>query len=119
MTLMQVGIDVVIAVGVVAVIVYALYRLVGWARRRQKRAYVIGAMLSPFMAAGHVVDPDFRIVHEAKQHKKREEAEPGDPPSDDSDAAPVDLPPRTAKPQSKAKRVLARNIRIVGRATYA
>lgn len=35
---------------------------------------------------GHVVDTDFRIVHEAKQHKKREEGEPGDPSNDDQDA---------------------------------
>ena len=56
----------------------------------EKRAYAIGAALAPFMAMGHVVDTDFRIVHEAKQHKKREEDEPGDPPNDDDEDAPAD-----------------------------
>ena len=53
----------------------------GWARRQSKRAYFIGAALAPFIALGNVVDPDFRIVQEAKQLKKREEDDPGDPPN--------------------------------------
>ena len=54
--------------------------VVHWARRRSRRAYVIGAVLAPFMT-GNVVDPDFRIVQEAKQLKKREEDDSGDPPA--------------------------------------
>jgi hypothetical protein len=48
---------------------------------QSKRAYFIGAALAPFIALGNVVDPDFRIVQEAKQLKKREEDDPGDPPN--------------------------------------
>jgi hypothetical protein len=117
MPLDRVVVDVVLAVAVLAVILFCLYRVVGWARRRQKRAYVVGAALTPFMAAGHVVDPDFRIVHEAKQHKKREEDEPGDPPSDERDALSVAAPPERST--AKAKRVLARGFCSGTRATFA
>jgi hypothetical protein len=59
-----------------------LYRVVKWARARSKKAYVVGALFAPFMAMGKVDDPDFRIVNEAKQHKKREEDDAGDPPDE-------------------------------------
>lgn len=67
------------------VAVLCLYRVVVWARRRSKRAYVIGAALAPIMALGKVTDPDFRIVQEAKQLKKREEDDSGDPPAPEDD----------------------------------
>ena len=70
------------------VAIFCLYRVVVWARRRSKRAYVVGAALAPFIALGKVTDPDFRIVQEAKQLKKREEDDSGDPP------APEDEPSR-------------------------
>ena len=117
MPLDRVVVDVALAVTVVAVILVCLYRVVGWARRRQKRAYIVGAALTPFMAAGHVVDPDFRIVHEAKQHKKREEDEPGDPPSEDRDALSVAAPPEPST--GKVTRILARGFRSGARATFA
>jgi hypothetical protein len=117
MPLDRVVVDVVLAATVVAVILFCLSRVVGWARRRQKRAYVVGAALTPFMAAGHVVDPDFRIVHEAKQHKKREEDEPGDPPSEDSGALIVAASPEPSRP--KAERICARSFRSGTRATFA
>jgi len=63
---------------------YVAYRVVTWARRQKKRAYVIGAVLAPL--AFNVVDPDFRIVNEAKQLKKREEDNPGDPPDDEGES---------------------------------
>ena len=73
-----------LTVGAIAVFLCAvflcLYRVIVWARRRSKRAYVVGAVLAPFMALGHVKDPDFRIVHEAKRLKEQEEDDPGDPP---------------------------------------
>ena len=69
------------------VAILGLYRVVVWARRRSKRAYVIGAALAPFMALGRVVDPDFRIVQEAKRLKNREEDDSGDPPSPDDEPA--------------------------------
>jgi hypothetical protein len=117
MTLTQVVIDVVIAVAVVAAILYVLHRVVGWARRRQRRAYAIGAALAPFMSMGLVVDPDFRIVHEAKQHKKREEDEPGDPPNGEDDLESVDPPPEPPRP--KMKRVRATALRLWNRESLA
>jgi len=65
---------------------FCLYRVVVWARRRSKRAYFIGAALAPFIALGRVVDPDFRIVQEAKQTKKREEDDGGDPPAPEDES---------------------------------
>jgi hypothetical protein len=77
--------DALLAAGTVAmffcVVILGLYRVVVWARRRSKRAYVIGAALAPLIALGRVVDPDFRIVQEAKRLKKREEDDAGDPPA--------------------------------------
>jgi hypothetical protein len=67
------------------VLFYFLYRIVVWARRRAKRAYIIGAALAPFMALGNVADPDFRILQEAKRLKNREDDDPGDPPDPDDD----------------------------------
>jgi hypothetical protein len=107
MRLAEVIIDVVLAVGALAAILYCLYCVVGWARRRRKRAYAIGAALAPFMALGNVVDPDFRIVHEAKQHKRREEDEPGDPPGDEEDLAHLDPPPVTTRPKIERMRASA------------
>lgn len=120
MTLTQVIIDVVVLAVVVAAILYLLYLVVGWARRRAKRAYVIAAGLAPFMALGHVVDPEYRIVHEAKQHKKREEDEPGDPPSDDDGDVTPD-PPQPQRPTSGGKftRLFAPLVQPRNRATWA
>jgi hypothetical protein len=123
MTLTQVIIDVVVLAVVVAAILFVLYLIVGWARRRAKRAYVIAAGLAPLMALGHVVDPEYRIVHEAKQHKKREEDEPGDPPSDESDDG--DVAPDPAEPPQrptsggKFTRLFAPLVRARNRATSA
>jgi hypothetical protein len=66
------------------VAILGLYRVVVCARRRSKRAYVIGAAFAPFIALGKVTDPDFRIVQEAKQLKKRDEDDAGDPPAEDN-----------------------------------
>lgn len=78
-------IDALLATGAVAIFlcgaILCLYRVVVWARRRSKRAYVIGAALAPLIALGKLTDPDFRIVQEAKQLKKREEDDSGDPPA--------------------------------------
>ena len=82
MTLWVIVRDVGVAIGTLILLVYCLYRLVVWARTRAKGAYVLGAALAPFMGFGNVSDPDFRIVNEAKQHKKREEDDGGDPPNE-------------------------------------
>jgi hypothetical protein len=68
-----------VATAILAVL-YTLYRLVRWAWSRARGAYVVGAVLAPF-GAGNVVDPDFRTVNEAKQQKKRQEDDVGDPPN--------------------------------------
>jgi len=77
--------DALLAAGAVAIFfcsaILCLYRVVVWARRRAKSAYVIGAALAPLIALGKVTDPDFRIVQEAKQLKKRDEDDAGDPPA--------------------------------------
>ena len=81
--------DALLAAGTVAIFfcvtLLGLYRVVTWARRRSKRAYVIAAALAPIMALGMVVDPDMRIVQEAKRLKKREEDNPGDPPESEDE----------------------------------
>jgi hypothetical protein len=66
----------------VLLIPYLLYRVARWARGRPTGAYVLGAVLAPVIAAGSVVDPDSRIVNEAKQSKESEEDDAGDPPND-------------------------------------
>jgi hypothetical protein len=81
--------DALLAAGTVALsfcaAIWCLYRVVVWARRRKKRAYVIGAALAPIIALGMAVDPDMRIVQEAKRLKKREEDNPGDPPASEDE----------------------------------
>jgi uncharacterized sodium:solute symporter family permease YidK len=72
-----------IALGTVLILAVVLIccRLVTWARQRNARGYVVGALFGPFMAMGHVVDPDFRIVHEAKRGRETKENDGGDPPT--------------------------------------
>lgn len=115
MNLVQVATDVVLAVGALCAILYALYRVVLWARRRAKRAYIIGAALAPFIALGNVSDPDFRIVQEAKQHKQREEDEPGDPPNPEDEAAPQYPVSKASPPQSRAKRRMKESMMLTPR----
>jgi hypothetical protein len=81
-----VAIDVFMGVTLVALFLYVLYRIAVWAWKRARGAYVLGAALAPLGAAGNVSDPDFRLVHEAKQQKKREEDNPGDPPNDEQES---------------------------------
>jgi hypothetical protein len=81
--------DALLAAGAIVIFFYVvvrcLHRVVVWARRRSKRAYVIGAALAPFMALGNVSDPDFRILHEAKRVKNREDDDSGDPPGSEDE----------------------------------
>ena len=106
MTLSEALINVLLLAGIVAAFIVCGYRVVVWARRRAKGAYVVGAVLSPIIALGKVTDPDFRIVMEAKQHKKREEDEPGDPPNPeyelDLEAENVDDVPRPPRPRKRS-----------------
>jgi hypothetical protein len=68
------------AAGLVAVVFFAGYRAVLWAKRQAKGAYVLGAVLIPLGSFGKVTDPDGRIVLEAQQSKRKEEDDNGDPP---------------------------------------
>ncbi len=86
MSLGSVAIDVFVTVTLIALFLYALYRIAVWAWKRARGAYVLGAVLVPLGAVGNVGDPDFQIVNEAKQHKKREEDNPGDPPNDEEES---------------------------------
>jgi hypothetical protein len=70
-----------------AVIAMILWKLVVWARARANGAYVLGALFSPFMGFGDVVDPDFKIVNETKRVKQKEEDDSSDPPSSDADSS--------------------------------
>jgi hypothetical protein len=72
----------VLAAVAVLLIPYLLYRVARWARARTTGAYVLGVALSPIIAAGSVVDPDSRVVNEAKQLKRQEEDDAGDPPNE-------------------------------------
>jgi hypothetical protein len=67
------------------IVVRCLRRVVVWARRGSKKAFVVGAALAPFIALGNVGDPEFRIVQEAKRLKNREDDNPGDPPDPEDD----------------------------------
>lgn len=71
-----------LAASAVLLSVYLLYRIARWARKRTTGAYVLGVALAPVIAAGSVVDPDSRIVNEAKQSNERNEDDAGDPPND-------------------------------------
>lgn len=63
-----------VVVAVLAIVPYLLYRLMRWARGRTRGAQALGAVLTEVTQAA--------VVHEAKQGKKRQEGEAGDPPND-------------------------------------
>ena len=83
MNLESVVTGVFIGTAAVFLVSYLLYSVVLWARKRAKGAYILGAVLAPFIASGNVSDPDFRIVNEAKQGGKRKDGDTGDPPTDE------------------------------------
>jgi len=62
------------AIGAVLV-VYLLYRLMRWARGRTKGAQMLGAVLTDVTQSV--------VVHEAKQGRKRDEGQAGEPPNED------------------------------------
>lgn len=64
-----------IAMAVLGVVAYLVSRLMRWARRRTRSAYVLGAVLTEVTQNA--------AVHEAKQGKKSEEGEDGDPPNEE------------------------------------
>jgi hypothetical protein len=72
--------DVLVAAVGLGLIIFVLYKVVVWARTRAEGAYVLGALFSPLMGFGDVVDPDHRIANEAKKLTQEEEDDAGDPP---------------------------------------
>ena len=76
-----------LAAGGLGLFFLLLYRITLWARRRASGAYVLGAFLIPIGGMGNVSDPDFKIVNEAKQVKRKEEDDAGDPPNGDFEQA--------------------------------
>jgi len=66
---------VLIAVAGLGLIAYLLTRLIRWARGRTRGAYVLGSVLTEVTQGA--------VVHEAKQGKKREEGDAGDPPNEE------------------------------------
>jgi hypothetical protein len=71
--------DVSVVVVGLGLIIFLLYKIAIWARGRAQGAYVLGALFSPLMGFGDVVDPDYRIADETKQGKQKEEDGSGDP----------------------------------------
>jgi len=79
--------NVMLAGGGLSLVIFPLYAIVLWARTRASGAYVLGAFLIPIGGMGNVSDPDFKIVNEARQLKREEEDDTGDPPNSEVDQA--------------------------------
>jgi len=77
--------DALLAAGMVAIFfcttIWCLYRVVTWARRRSKRAYVIGAALAPLIALGRKEARHVIVNHiSIRMHRSRatRQASPND-----------------------------------------
>jgi hypothetical protein len=68
-------VDVVLLASAVALVAFLLYRLVRWARGHSRGAEMLGAVLTEVTQG--------TAVYEAKQGKKRDEGNAGDPPHDE------------------------------------
>jgi len=68
-------IDAVVAITALGLVTYLFYRLMRWARGRTKGAHVLGAVLTEVTQGA--------VVYEAKQGKKRDEGNAGDPPNEE------------------------------------
>jgi len=79
MDLLSITVNVLISAGVFALVIFGLWRIARWARSRPTGAYVLGALIVPIGGMGNVSDPDFKMVTEARQLKRQEENDSGDP----------------------------------------
>lgn len=79
MDLLSVTVNVLLSAGVFALVIFVLWRVARWARSRPTGAYVLGALIVPIGGMGNVSDPDYKLVTEAKQLKRQEENDAGDP----------------------------------------
>ena len=68
-------IDAVVAIAALGLVAYLFHRLMRWARGRTKGAHVLGAVLTEVTQGA--------VVYEAKQGKKRDEGNAGDPPNEE------------------------------------
>jgi hypothetical protein len=87
MDLLFITANVLAAAAGIALVVLVLCRLARWARSRPKGAYVLGALIVPLGGIGNVSDPEYKMVNEARELKKREEDDSGDPPEPSGDDA--------------------------------
>lgn len=63
-------------------IVYILYRLILWAKKRSKGAFLF-AMFLPMIAVQAIPPPSYEYIEEAKKTKKENDDDSGDPPNED------------------------------------
>ena len=68
-------IDAVVAITALGLVAYLFYRLMRWPRGRTKGAHVLGAVLTEVTQGA--------VVYEAKQGKKGDEGNAGDPPNEE------------------------------------
>lgn len=88
MDLLSITANVLAAAGGLSLVVLVLWRIARWARSRPKGAYVLGALIVPFGGIGNVSDPQYKMVNEARELKKREEDDSGDPPDPSGNESP-------------------------------
>jgi hypothetical protein len=69
------AINAVVLVSALALVAFLIYRLMRWARGRTRGASILGAVLTEVTQGATVI--------EAKQGKKREEGNTGDPPNEE------------------------------------
>jgi hypothetical protein len=76
--------------------VYILYKLILWAKKRSKGAFLFAIFL-PIIAVQPIPPPTYQNVEEAKRTKKENDNDSGDPPNDDDET-------ETAMTKGKDKR---------------
>lgn len=71
----------IIVFGIISIIllIYALFKLVLWARKGGKGAIVVGALFTIF-SPDPIFEKNIKIVQESKQSQEEEEDKSGDPP---------------------------------------
>lgn len=62
------------------IIIYFLYRLILWAKKRSKGAFLF-AMFLPMIAVQPTPPPSYECIEEAKKTKKENDDDSGDPPN--------------------------------------
>ena len=68
----------------ISVLLYILYRMVLWARKGSKGAYVM-TMFIPLIAIQAIPPPTYELVEKAKNHRTKKKEYSGDPPNENED----------------------------------